>query len=81
MKDYVCHYIQRDDHWIVEVDTFLALPDSELKRIARGVRWEWMEKLKHMDGLKDALRMSFIARALKALEDKGISQVRRAMDG
>lgn len=74
--DYTAHYINKENRWVVVAETFLAVPDSELKRIARAVRYEWMEKLKAMEDLKDTLKMSHIRRALRSLEDFGIVQVR-----
>ncbi len=43
--EYTAHYINKDNRWVVVADTFLAVPESELKRIARAVKWEWMEIL------------------------------------
>lgn len=79
--DYTCHYLSKENKWVVVAETFLAVPESELKRIARAVKWEWMEKLKNMDGLKDTLKMSHIRRALRSLEDTGIVQVRGVING
>lgn len=74
--DYTCHYISKENKWVVVAETFLAIPDSELKRIGLMVRHEWMQKLKEMQDLKDTLKMSHIRRALRSLEDNGIVQVR-----
>jgi hypothetical protein len=74
--EYTCHYINKENRWVMVADTFLAVPDSELKRIARAVKWEWMEKLKAMDGLKDTLKMNHIKKALQSLENNSLTQVR-----
>lgn len=74
--EYTCHYLNNENKWVVVAETFLALPESELKRIGRAVKWEWMQKLKNMSELKDTLKISHIRRALQSLEEYGIVQVR-----
>lgn len=80
LRDYECRYLSEENKWVVIADTVLSLPDTELKRIGEMIRRVWLEKLKNMDGLKDTLRISFIRRALQALENNQIAQVRR-VDG
>jgi hypothetical protein len=76
-SDYECRYSAEENKWFVLADTRLSLPPSELKRIGLGVRHIWLEKLKTMDGVKDILKISYIRKALQALENNDIAQVWR----
>jgi hypothetical protein len=75
INDYKCHYDCKENKWFVYVDTVLSLPESELKNIGERLRRHWIDKLRNMDGLKDTLKMSFIRRALQALDNNHIAQV------
>lgn len=82
LNDYECRYIAKENRWFVLADTQLSLPPSELKKIGERIRRIWLDRLRNMDGVKESLKMSYIRKALQALENNQIAQVWRAkIDG